>query len=167
MEMALKRHLATETQSVTFGLFGLANIPRALCGASSPRLLTARSARQPMESESECESRAADAGDATRMLACGDNADEWPALGGGASAADGRRLPVVPARLHSCAEVKFALLDRLPAFTEPDLHTDLRRARQGATVPLWSPGYARDMDAWQREALHQQRLSDERPEFSR
>ena len=131
-----------------------------------------------MESDPECDQHQADraSGD-TRLLACGDNADEWPVLGdtGGspgespstaaAAAAAGRPLPVVPA-LHSCAEVKFALLDRLPAFTEPDLHTDLRRG-QAATVPLWSPGYARDMDAWQREVLHRQRLSDQRPEFSR
>ena len=119
-----------------------------------------------METDLECELRAGSASD-TRLLPDGDNADEWPLPGGAAPAAAGRRpLPVVPARLRSCAEVKFALLDRLPAFTEPDLHTDLRRAR-AATVPLWSPGYARDMDAWQREVLHQQRLSDERPEFSR
>ncbi|XP_043216500.1 uncharacterized protein LOC122378917 isoform X2 [Amphibalanus amphitrite] len=116
-----------------------------------------------MESDTDCESHSESVSGDTGLLACGDNADEWPRLGGGAAA--DHRLPVVPARLRSCAEVKFALLDRLPGFTEPDLHTDLRRAR-AATVPLWSPGYARDMDAWQREVLHQQRLADERPEFS-
>ena len=128
-----------------------------------------------MDSDPECDQHGArsaaepDPGTSgAHLLACRDNAEEWPLLGGsGGPPCPSSPSPGVPA-LRSCAEVKFALLDRLPAFTEPDLHTDLRRGqRAAATVPLWSPGYARDMDAWQREVLHRQRLGDQRPEFSR